>query len=125
MNNRILWALVGLNVLLAVTLAMRLTEKSAVAQARRPADYILIPGEVNGGASAVVYMIDTTNSMLGAMVYDDAAKAIGTMPPIDLAHVFQTGPIGPAGAGTGAGAGAGPGRPPAGRAAPAGGGVNR
>src|SRR5438046_4163924 len=107
MNNRILWALVGLNVLLAVTLAMRLTEKSAVAQARRPADYILIPGEVNGGASAVVYMIDTTNSLLGAMVYDDAAKQITTMPPIDLAHVFQTGPLGPPGAGAGAGPGAG------------------
>src|SRR5438046_10255351 len=91
MNNRILWALVGLNVLLAVTLAMRLSETSAMAQARRPADYILIPGEVNGGASAVVYMIDTSNSLLGAMVYDDAAKVMNTMPPIDLTRVFQTG----------------------------------
>src|SRR2546430_15916791 len=108
MNNRILWALVGLNALLAVTLAMRLTEKSAVAQARRPADYILIPGEINGGASAVVYMIDTSNSLLGAMVYDDAAKVMNTMPPIDLTRVFQTGPEVP---------GAGPGRtvPGAGR----------
>ena len=68
MKNRILWALVGLNVLLAATLAMRWSsDNTAVAQVRRPADYIMIPGEVNGGASAVVYMVDTSNGLLGAM----------------------------------------------------------
>lgn len=102
MKNRILWALVGLNVLLAVTLALRISnENTAMAQARRPADYILIPGEVSGGSSAVVYMIDTTNSLLGAMVYDDSSKVMNTMPPIDLTRVFQTGPEVPGGAGPG------------------------
>src|SRR5687768_12112569 len=106
MRNRIVLALVALNVLLAVTLAARWGgENQAVAQAARsarPADYIMIHGEVSGGSSAVVYMIDTTNGLLGAMVFDDSAKALNTMPPIDLARVFESGPAGaPAGAGRG------------------------
>ena len=95
MKRRILWALVAFNVLLAASLAMRFTHDStAVAQVRRPADYILIPGEVSGGATAVVYMIDTTNGWLGAMAYDDAARVLNTMPPLDLGRVFETGPAG-------------------------------
>jgi hypothetical protein len=93
MKRRILWALVALNVLLAVTLAARLTgENRAVAQGvRRPADYIMIPGEVTGGSSAVVYIIDTSNGLLGAMTFDDSSKQLNTMPPIDLARVFDLG----------------------------------
>jgi hypothetical protein len=105
MKNRILWALVGLNVLLAVTLVMRWSsDNTAVAQAaRRPADYILVPGEVNGGASAVIYMVDTSNGLLGAMAYDDAMHVLNTMPPLDLNRVFEA---------TGAGATGGAGNPP-------------
>ena len=95
MKRRILWGLMALNLLLAVTLAARLTgDNTALGQAagvRRPADYIMIPGEVTGGASAVVYMIDTTNGLLGAMTYDDSAKVLNTMPPIDLSRVFEIG----------------------------------
>ena len=93
MERRMLWALVVLNVALAATLLMRFgRENTAIAQARRPADYILIPGEVQGGASAVVYMVDTTNGWLGAMSYDDGKNVLGTMPPIDLSRVFQVAP---------------------------------
>jgi hypothetical protein len=123
MKNRILWALAALNVLLVVTLAARFSsENAAVAQARRPADYIMIPGEISGGSSAVVYIIDTSNGLLGAGTYDDSRREINTMPPIDLARVFQTGPAtpprGPAGGAGGAGAvgpgvGTGNARPPA------------
>jgi len=92
MKNRILWALAGLNVLLVMTLAGRLTSDNAAhAQAKRTSDYIMIPGEVGGGASAVVYMIDTSNGLLGAMTYDDPQKQLHTMPPIDLARVFDGG----------------------------------
>ena len=95
MKRRIVWGLVVLNLLLAVTLFMRFgRENTAIAQVRRPADYILVPGEVGGGASSVVYMIDTTNGWLGAMAYDDARKVLEAMPPIDLARVFETGPVG-------------------------------
>jgi len=102
MKKRILWALAGLNVLLVMTLAGRLSsDNTALAQGvKRPADYIMIPGEVGGGSSAVVYMIDTSNSILGAMTYDDPQKQLNTMAPIDLARVFDSGapgtPRGPA-----------------------------
>ena len=115
MRQRILWALVALTVLLVVTLAARLTgDNAAVAQApggaHRPADYIMIPGEVTGGASAVVYIIDTSNGLLGAMTYDDSTRQLSTMPPIDLARVFEQGaPANPRGAAVAPGARA-PGR---------------
>src|SRR4051812_32499346 len=67
MRRRIFWTLIALNLLLAVTLAARWTpgggENTAVAQVRRPADYIMIPGDVNGGSTSVVYILDTTNGM--------------------------------------------------------------
>jgi hypothetical protein len=92
MRRRILWCLAALNLLLMITLAARLTgENQAIAQVPRPADYIMIPGEVTGGTSAVVYVVDTTNGLLGAMTYDDSQKALNTMPPIDLARVFEAG----------------------------------
>src|SRR5262245_40764319 len=108
MKRRILWSLIALNLLLAITLAARLSPgggNAAVAQAqvRRPSDYIMIPGEVTGGASAVVYIIDTSNGMLGAMAYDDSQKALNAMPPLDLARVFETGAGAPP-RGVGAGA---------------------
>lgn len=91
MRTRILWALAGLNVLLLMTLAARLSSDNAAhAQGvKRPSDYIMIPGEVSGGTSAVVYMIDTSNGLLGAMTYDDAQRQLNTMAPIDLARVFD------------------------------------
>jgi len=93
MKSRILWALVVLNALLLVTLVARYSgDNTAVAQVHRPAEYIMIPGEVGGGTSAVVYIIDSTNGLLGAMTYDDSRRELNTMPPIDLSRVFETGP---------------------------------
>ena len=83
--------LIILNVLLLVSLAYRfMRSNDAVAQVHRPSDYILIPGEVSGGSTAVVYMVDTTNGWLGAMAYDDSRNALDTMPAIDLSRVFDT-----------------------------------
>ncbi len=93
MKRRLLSFLVILNVLLGVSLVFRfMRSNEAVAQVHRPADYILIPGEVTGGASAVVYMVDTTNGWLGAMAYDDARHELDAMPPIDLGRVFNNAP---------------------------------
>jgi hypothetical protein len=98
MKNRMLWALLGLNVVLLAILVAQVTTDPAVAQVRRPADYIMVPGEVIGGQSAVVYVIDATNGQLGAMTYDQARDELQFMPPIDLARVFggggEDGPIG-------------------------------
>jgi hypothetical protein len=89
MRNRILWALAGLNVLLLITLVARFSsENAAIAQARRPSDYIMIPGEVSGGTGAVVYLSDTGAGLLSAIVYDDSRKRIDSMPAIELSRVF-------------------------------------
>jgi len=95
MKHTSIWALVVLNVLLLAALVGRVSSSNAAhaqAQARqqRPGDYLMIPGEVSGGSSAVVYVIDTTNGWLGALAYDDAIKRMQAMPgKIDLAQVFQ------------------------------------
>ena len=96
MKSTILWGLVALNVVLLITFVGQYTSPNtahaqAGAGARRPADYLMIPGEVTGGTSSVVYMIDTSNGLLGAMTYDDSVKQLNTMPPIELKRVFDQG----------------------------------
>ena len=73
MKSSVLWALIGLNAVLLLMFAGGFNRtNSAKAQFRRPSDYVLIPGEVNGGSTALVYIIDATNGKLGAMAYDDS-----------------------------------------------------
>ena len=92
MKQRILWALVALNVFLAVVFVARATgEKPAMAQVRRAGDYLMIPGEVTVGNMDAVYIIDITNGELGAMTYDDGNKRIDFMVPINLNQVFNAG----------------------------------
>ncbi len=89
MRSKVIWALVGANIVLAAMLSMHLfRESEAVAQVARPSEYLMIPGEVAGGRTGVVYVVDTTNGLLGAMAYDDANRAIAVMPPLDLNRVF-------------------------------------
>ena len=95
MRSKIVWALVGANVILAAMLGMNLfRESQAVAQVARPSDYLMIPGEIVGGRTGVVYIVDTTNGLLGAMTYDDANRVIAVMPPLDLNRVFAAGAVG-------------------------------
>ena len=103
MKNVILWGLVLLNVLLLTAFVGRISgSDAAMAQNRRPADYLLIPADIaEDGSSAVVYMLDTDNNMLGGMVFDDSRKELMTMQPLNIERIFQ------AGEGVGAGAGAG------------------
>ena len=44
-------------------------------QSRRMGDYLSIAGDVNGTASGLVYVVDTSNELLGAMAYDDTRNA--------------------------------------------------
>ncbi len=81
-------------VLLSAGLATLTGENAAMGQAaapavRRPADYIMIPGQVASGNLGVVYLIDTTNGLLGAMAYNDSQHQLDTMAPIDLNRVFN------------------------------------
>jgi hypothetical protein len=89
MKSKMLWTLVVLNAMLIVALMVQVTTPVADAQARRPADYIMVPGDVAGGQGAAVYMIDTTNGLLGAMSYDPSRNELHAMTPIDLNRLFE------------------------------------
>ncbi len=92
MKSTLLWSLVGLNLLLAaIVVARSVPVSSAQAQARRPSEYLMIPGKVNGLPYTVVYVVDTTNGALGAMAYDDTRKRMETMAAIDLNRIYGAG----------------------------------
>lgn len=91
MKNTILWALVGLNAVLLVAFIGQFTRPNSAHAQARPAEYVMIPGEVTGGTGDVVYIIDTSNGKLAAMTYDDARHEMQTMQPIDIARVFSGG----------------------------------
>jgi hypothetical protein len=91
MKSTVLWGLVGLNAVLLLVFAGQFNHlPAAQAQLRRPADYLLIPGEVSGGSTSLVYIIDSTNGQLGAISYDDSSRTLQTMPAIDLTRIYNS-----------------------------------
>jgi hypothetical protein len=92
MKSKALWALVALNILLLAALVWPRTSNTAHAAApARPGDYILVPGQVQGGNSEVIYILDESNRQLSARVWDMNAKGFSDMAPLPLDRVFQTG----------------------------------
>lgn len=93
MKSKVVYALVLINVLLLMSFLARLgRENAAQAQgAARPGDYIMIPGEVTGGNSGVVYVVDTTHGLLSAITYNETGKKLETMPKVNLADIFAKG----------------------------------
>jgi hypothetical protein len=98
MKNVLLWTLVVANALLLFSFADRVMHPS-IARAqmpgtRRPGDYLMISGLVNGSAAGLVYVVDTVNGQLTAMTYGQtgAVSQIQSMPPIDLNQVFAEQP---------------------------------
>lgn len=92
MRSTLLYALATLNaLLLCMFVARLLPDNHANAQVRRPGEYLLVPGEVSGASAGLVYVLDQSNQALGAFAFDENAKSMTAMPPIDLARVFQTG----------------------------------
>lgn len=100
MKTKVLWALVALNVLLLVGLVAPLGRSPANAQAAggkvaRPGDNLLmITGEVIGGNSAMVYIIDETTNQLNARTYNDVGpnrglRDVELQQPIDLDEIYQ------------------------------------
>jgi len=91
MKSRILWALVALNVFLLIVLVARSTSpNAAMAQAARPSDYLMIPGEITGGSGAVVYVVDMTNGVLGGLAWDESRRELSAMPPLDLSRFLES-----------------------------------
>ena len=102
MKSRIIWCLIGINIaLLAMFVLPRIKPNTAVAQrAERPSDYLLIPGAILGRDNGIVYIIDSSNGLMSAMVFDDASGRLQVMPPKDLLRTFEmgqddTGPVAP------------------------------
>jgi hypothetical protein len=90
-KSTVTWALVALNVILLLMLVSRhAVDQPAMAQISRPGDYLMIPGNVVGGTSAVVYVLDQTSHQLGAVSYDDAMSSLDTMQPLNLDRVFAS-----------------------------------
>jgi len=93
MKSTLLWGLVILNVVLVCTFFGRVahdnTAAAAPAQDRRMGDYLVISGDVNGTASGLVYIVDTSNEILGGMAYDDTRNVLDVMPSIDLKKIFE------------------------------------
>ena len=94
MKSTLLWGLIVLNVVLAATFLGRISHDNTAVAAdavrdRRMGDYLVISGDVNGTASGLVYVVDTSNEVLGAMAYDDTRNTLDVMPSIDLQKIFQ------------------------------------
>jgi hypothetical protein len=51
----------------------------------------MIPGEVIGGNSAVVWIVDEENRQLSAVALDQNGRGLDAMTPINLDRVFQGG----------------------------------
>src|SRR5688500_5767337 len=94
MKNTIFWGLLVLNlVLLAALLAPFMRSNEALAQragggGRRP-DLLMIPGEVTGQASHVVYLVDTANRRLGAIALNQRGNGLDSLAPQDLDRIFE------------------------------------
>ena len=92
MKSKGVWILSGINLLLlGWFLAQHLRDNTAHAQgvASRPGEYMIIPGSITGISSEVVYVIDSLNGMMGAVVFDVSNGRLDTMPAEDLNRVFQ------------------------------------
>ena len=93
MKKTVFWALLALNVvLLAGLIAPYFRDNQAMAQrapaARRP-DLMLIPGEIIGGNSSVVYLVDTNNRRLGAVSLNQRGNGLDSLAPQPLDRVFE------------------------------------
>ena len=63
----------------------------------------MISGEVVGGNSAIIYMVDTEARLLGARTLDNTNRLVDMVPPIQLDRVFGNRPAGAAAGGAAGG----------------------
>ena len=103
MKRTVFWTLIAINVvLLAALLAPYIQPNSAMAQrtgggGRRP-ELMMIPAQpIGGGASDIVYLIDTQNRRLGAIALNNRGNGLDSLAPQDLNRVFEEreAPVGP------------------------------
>lgn len=91
MKSAVFWGLAALNVLFVAVLVNKyLPENRAHAQAR-PSDYLMVPGQLTGVTTGVVFIVDTSKGELSAMSYNDTNDTLNPMPKISLEQVFKAG----------------------------------
>lgn len=84
------YALIALNLALLASMLGRFgKEQTAVAQVGRPADYQLIPGSINGRTDTVIYMLDQSNGLLGAMIFNGSSGQFDIMQPIEIGRLID------------------------------------
>ena len=93
MKQPLLYLLVAVNAALGVSvLSHVLRDDRADAQAAAAMstdDYLMIPGEINGGNNAIVYVVDERTHQLSSMSYDDSMRRLSVMVPRDLNRDFD------------------------------------
>jgi len=92
MNRSSLGALLALNVVLVVVLAL-LTFAPAPAGAQglggiKGSDYVMVGGKVQGKTANVVYITDLNNAKMIAVYYDINRKSLTTIALRDIARDF-------------------------------------
>ena len=89
MKRFAIWSLAILNVLLVAGLVNQsFFSTPAHAQAgRRPSEYLMVPGDVNGIPNGVVFMLDVNSGQLSMMAFN--GKELDAMPPIDLGGILE------------------------------------
>lgn len=89
-RSMLVWAMVVLNVMLGMALLAKYgRESTAVAQVGRPSDYLLVPGTVIGSTDSVIYILDMTNGVLGAMSFNSAQGSFDFLQPIEINRLFD------------------------------------
>ena len=92
MRNRLIASLLVANVALAGVLVWRVTNDStasaqAQAQARRPGDYILVPGESTSLNVGLIYVLNQADGTVGAIA-PNAQNRLEAMRTLKIADVF-------------------------------------
>ena len=89
-RSMLVWAMVTLNLVLGMALLANYGKQStAVAQVGRPSDYLLVPGTVIGSTDSVIYILDMTNGVLGAMSFNSAQGSFDFLQPIEINRLFD------------------------------------
>jgi hypothetical protein len=87
--GKVLWALAALNAVLLLALVWKVGgETPAQAQIRARGEMLMVPADVPVMQNGVIYMIDTQNGVLAGFSFDQNARQIVAMPPMDLNRIF-------------------------------------
>jgi hypothetical protein len=93
-RSKTLYALVALNAALLVGLVWKMGGENTVhAQRAARGDYVMVPAELTAATNGVIYIVDTRNGMLSAMMYDNNKKTFMTMAPINVTRILEAGAV--------------------------------